>query len=278
MADQYAVFGNPIAHSRSPEIHAAFAKQLGHDISYVRIEAPRHDFAGAVESFRRSGGKGANVTLPFKLEAFALANVHSARALTAGAANTLSFTSRNGGELVAADNTDGVGLVRDIRQNIGQVISGKRVLLLGAGGAARSVLFALVAEVPRQLVIANRTPAKARQLVDDLAPHLRGLQVSAIDVSALPAHRFDVVINATSASLFENLPLVPSSCFAENCLAYDMMYGKGLTPFLALARNAGARTVDGVGMLVEQAAEAFWLWRDARPDTASVIAALRLAF
>jgi len=277
MIDQYAVFGNPISHSRSPEIHAAFATQLGHQFSYVRIEAPLDDFVGAVQSFRRSGGIGANVTVPFKLAAFALATEHSARAVAAGAANTLCFGLRQD-DAVFADNTDGVGLVRDIRQNLRQAITGRRVLVLGAGGAARSVLAALAAEAPAELAIANRTLFKAQRLLMDLSPCFGDLHAHVIDVAALPGHRFDLVINATSASLFEDLPLIPPACFDPHALAYDMMYGKGLTPFLALARNAGAQTVDGVGMLVEQAAEACWLWRGVRPDTKPVIEALRLAF
>ena len=277
MIDQYAVIGNPISHSRSPEIHAAFAAQLGHRFSYVRIEAPLDNFVGAVDAFRRIGGIGANVTVPFKLEAFALATKRSPRAVIAGAANTLCFGPREN-NAVFADNTDGVGLVRDIRENLGQAITGRRVLMLGAGGAARSVLAALAAESPAELAIANRTQHKAQRLLMDLSPCVGDLRVHVIDVAALPGHRFDLVINATSASLFEDLPLIPPSCFDQHALAYDMMYGKGLTPFLALARSAGARTVDGVGMLVEQAAEACWLWRGVRPDTKPVISALKVVF
>jgi len=277
MIDQYAVIGNPISHSRSPEIHAAFATQLGHRFSYIRIEAPLKDFVGAVQSFRRTGGMGVNVTVPFKLAAFAFATVHSPRANTAGAANTLCFGHRQD-DAVFADNTDGVGLVRDISQNLGQAITGRRVLMLGAGGAARSVLAALAAEAPAELAIANRTLFKAQRLLMDLSPCFGDLHAHVIDVAALPGHRFDLVINATSASLFEDLPLIPPSCFGPHALAYDMMYGKGLTPFLALARNAGAQTVDGVGMLVEQAAEACLLWRGVRPETKPVIEALKVAF
>lgn len=274
MVDQYAVIGHPIAQSRSPEIHTAFAKQLGQQISYVRIEAPLHDFVGAVEAFRAGGGQGVNVTAPFKLDAYAFADRRSVRAQVAGAANTLSFDADN--DAVFADNTDGVGLVRDIRSNIGLVIRDKRVLILGAGGAVRGVLAALANEAPVVLAVANRSPDKAHRLVAELSPGLGHRQALVVEVSALADHQYDLVINATSASLFDTVPQVPPSCFATGCLAYDMVYGRGLTPFLDVARQTGARAVDGVGMLVEQAAEAFWLWRKERPDTKPVIAALQI--
>jgi len=275
MIDQYAVIGNPIAHSRSPEIHAAFARQLGHQFSYLRIEAPLCDFVGTVRAFRRDGGKGANVTVPFKLEAFAMGTDHSQRAIAAGAANTFCFGLDP--DAVFADNTDGVGLVRDIRQNIGVPIAQRRVLVLGAGGATRGVLAALAAEGPAELAVANRTFSTAQQLLADLSPYLNDIRAHVVDVAALPEHRFDLVINATSASLFGDLPLVPPTCFDLGGLAYDMMYGKGLTPFLALAQAAGAQAVDGIGMLVEQAAESCWLWRGVRPETKPVIAMLKRA-
>ena len=204
-----------------------------------------------------------------------MATDHSQRAIAAGAANTLCFGPAP--NVVFADNTDGVGLVRDIRQNIGAPISQQRVLVLGAGGAARGVLAALAAEGPAELAIANRTFSKAQQLLADLSPYLHDIRAHVIDIAALPEYRFDLVINATSASLFEDLPLIPRACFDQNGLAYDMMYGKGLTPFLALAQVSGAQAVDGIGMLVEQAAESCWLWRGVRPETKPVISMLKRA-
>lgn len=265
--DRYAVFGNPIAHSRSPDIHAAFAAQTGQHMQYERILAPLDDFAGAVRTFHSQGGQGANVTVPFKLEAFELATELTDRARAAGAVNTLAW---RGGALVG-DNTDGVGLVRDILHNAGVPISGKRVLLLGAGGAARGVLLPLLAEQPETLAIANRTVSKAEQLAgkfDRYGP------VHAVPF-AQPGPGYDLVINATSASLDAALPDVPAQVFAPGCFAYDMMYGRDETVFLCFAAAQGAQVRDGLGMLVEQAAESFLVWRGVRPDTRPVYDALR---
>lgn len=275
MIDRYAVVGNPVAHSKSPEIHAAFARQAGQDIDYSRLLAPLDGFRATVESFRAAGGKGVNVTLPFKLEAFDLADDVSQRAKDAEAANYLRFDDGR----IRADNTDGVGLTRDIVHNQGFPIAGKRVLLLGAGGAAQGVLAPLLEHGPNILTIANRTVEKALRLAETF----RHKPVSGTSVlcglrfGELAGHHFDLVINATSMSLQGELPPLPADAFAPGALAYDMMYGKRPTPFLAFAASHGARTSDGLGMLVEQAAESFLLWRGMRPDTAPVIALLRNA-
>lgn len=265
MPDRYVVIGNPIAHSRSPDIHAAFAAAAGEDLIYERLLAPLDQFRASANALRASGAKGANVTVPFKLEAFSYATELTPRATRAGAANTLGFD----GARVWGDNTDGVGLVRDIEKNLGVSLQGARVLLLGAGGAARGVAGALIDARPGTLAITNRTIAKA----EEIARVISGIDVLA--VSALAGEAFDVIINATSASLEGQLPAVPPKSFAPGSLAYDMMYGKGETPFLQLAAATGARTADGLGMLVEQAAEAFYLWRGVRPATAPVMAMLK---
>ena len=269
MSDLYCVFGNPIGHSKSPAIHTAFAAATGQDLRYEARLAPLEDFAGAVAEFVAAGGRGANVTVPFQEEAFRLATRLSERAARAGAVNTLAFA----GAETLGDNTDGAGLVRDIAHNLGVSFAGKRVLLLGAGGASRGVIAPILAEKPASLTIANRTASKAEGLAaafGDIATVTGG------DFASLAGRAFDIVINATSASLSgEALPL-PAGVFAPGSLAYDMMYGKGDTPFLALARQQGAGTLaDGLGMLVEQAAEAFLVWRGVRPATAGVLADLR---
>jgi shikimate dehydrogenase len=267
MTDRYAVIGNPIAHSKSPLIHAMFAEQTGQAMSYERILAPLDGFRGAVLRFRAEGGRGLNVTVPFKQEAFELADRLSERAARAGAVNTLIFHEDG---VIEGDNTDGTGLVRDLRQQ-GASIEGKRVLILGAGGAVRGVLAPLLAEHPRELVIANRTADKAVQLAAafaDLGP-VRGCGFDALE------GRFDLVINGTSASLSGELPPLPDDLLAEGAVAYDMAYGTTPTPFQRWAEAHGARlSLDGLGMLVEQAAESFWLWRGVRPDTGPVRQAL----
>jgi shikimate dehydrogenase len=274
MSDRYAVIGNPVAHSKSPLIHAAFARQTGEDIEYSRLLAPVEGFRETVEAFRAGGGKGLNVTVPFKLEAFAIAQETSQRARDAEAANFLSFEAGR----VRADNTDGAGLVRDIAMNLGFALAGRRVLLLGAGGAAQGVLMPLLQQGPAAMTIANRTVDKALRLAN--AARLRGKE-TAVDLAGsgfdgLAGRRFDVVINATSSSLQGEMPPLPAGVFTAGALAYDMMYGRGLTPFLAFAERQGAaRLADGLGMLVEQAAESFFLWRGVRPETASVIELMR---
>jgi shikimate dehydrogenase len=274
VTDRYAVVGNPVAHSKSPLIHAQFARQTGQDIEYERILAPLDGFPAAVEAFRRGGGKGLNVTVPFKLEAFALATRRSPRALDAEAVNVLKFL----GEEIEGHNTDGVGLVRDIESNLRFRVAGKRVLLMGAGGAAQGALGPLLETRPVSLVIANRTVEKARRLARRFGAAARsaGADIEASDYESLAGRSFDLVINATSASLSDKVPALPAGVFAPGSLAYDMMYGKGLTPFLAVAQNQGAgRLADGVGMLVEQAAESFLIWRGVRPLTEAIIAQLK---
>ncbi|MFM0364878.1 shikimate dehydrogenase [Paraburkholderia sediminicola] len=269
MTDQYAVIGNPIGHTKSPLIHGLFAQETQQDMSYTAIEGPvepQDAFAGTVQAFVAVGGKGMNVTAPFKLKAFAIADERSERAALAGAANALSF---KGGRIVA-ENFDGVGLVRDIEVNLSLPMAGKRVLVLGAGGAVRGALLPFIAARPAELVIANRDIAKVKALVAQAAT---GSPLVACGYGELETMGcFDLVVNATSASLTGELPPVPPSVFSPSGAAYELAYGKRLTPFLRLARNAGVASVaDGVGMLVEQAAEAFAWWRGVRPQTHAVI-------
>lgn len=276
--DRYVVIGNPIAHSKSPQIHAAFARQTGEAIDYDRLLAPIDGFASAVREFIAAGGCGANVTVPFKLEAYALADQLSERAKAAGAVNTLRFDRAGEQVTIVGDNTDGVGLVRDIVASAGVAVAGARVLLLGAGGAARGVILPLLAESPSQLVIANRTLARAEALVAQFAqaaqanPAMPQLAASRFEDLA---GGFDIVINATSASLSSELPPVPASAFAAGGFAYDMMYAAQPTVFMQMASQTGARVRDGLGMLVEQAAESFYVWRNVRPDTTPVYRELR---
>jgi shikimate dehydrogenase len=272
MTDRYAVVGNPVAHSRSPLIHAEFARQTGQDIEYGLLLAPLDGFRATVEEFRRRGGKGLNVTLPFKLEAFALADERSERALAAEAVNTLKFQARG----IFGDNTDGVGLVRDLQANLEVPIAGKRVLLMGAGGAAQGVLQPLLACGPATLVVANRTLDRAQRLVERFRARFPSCGLRASGYPALAGQAFDIVINATSAGLSDAAPELPAGVFAPGSIAYDMLYGEGLAPFLALAQRLGAaRLSDGIGMLVEQAAESFFIWRGVRPLAAPVIAKLK---
>ncbi len=270
MTDKYAVIGNPISHSKSPLIHSSFAAQTGQDLTYNIIEAPLDGFRQAAEAFRSAGGRGLNVTTPFKLDAFAYATDLADEARLAGAVNALKFE----GDKVFANNFDGVGLVHDIVHNLGFSITGRRVLLLGACGAARGAILPILAQKPDRLLIVNRTESSAYALAEQFSACG---ELSASSYSALGASptAFDIVINATSASMRGELPPVHTDVFSPECLAYEMVYGKGLTPFLRLAQEAGAaRLADGVGMLVEQAAEAFVWWRGVRPETGPVIAAL----
>jgi shikimate dehydrogenase len=269
MTDRYAVIGNPVAHSRSPRIHALFAQHAGVAIEYGLILGEPGHFREAVERFRSEGGRGVNVTVPFKLDAFEYATERTERAAQAGAVNTLAFD----GARIVGDNTDGAGLVRDIVHNRGFAIAGKRVLLMGAGGAARGVVLPLLDERPAWLAIANRTIDKARALAQRFATHAIGVRGGGYD--AFASEQFDLVINATSASLDRQLPPLPAHAFAPGALAYDMVYGEAARPFHAHALALGAsRVVDGLGMLVEQAAESFRLWRGVRPPTAPVLAEL----
>ena len=280
MTDRYAVFGNPIGHSRSPRIHSLFAEQTGQDISYQAILAEREGFIAAVSSFIAAGegpARGANVTVPFKAEAFRLATRRTPRAAAAGAVNTLSFEADD----ILGDNTDGAGLVRDMKYNLGCDPAGRRILLLGAGGAARGVILPLLLENPAELVIANRTEETAARLALEFANPFARLPGCAIGVKpdgtgfgGLAGRQFDLVINATSAGLSDAALPLPTSVFAPRCVAYEMVYGRE-TPFMRQARATGARVADGLGMLVEQAAEAFFIWRGVRPHTAPVLAVLR---
>jgi shikimate dehydrogenase len=268
MTDRYAVIGNPVAHSRSPEIHALFAAATGQDLVYEKLLAPLGGFEAAAADFRAGGGRGANVTVPFKEDAFRHATALTDRARAAGAVNTLVFAA----DAVHGDNTDGAGLVADLR-SIGGDLPGKRILLIGAGGAARGVIAPLLATGPATLVVVNRTPGRASALVAAMNDNSGKLRACApAEAAAMP---FDLVINSTSASLADELPPVTADNFAAGALAYDMVYGKGRTPFLALAASRGAHLADGLGMLVEQAAESFHLWRGVRPGTREVIARLR---
>ena len=269
MTDRYAVIGNPIDFSKSPFIHMSFAQSTDQDIEYTKVLGPLGQFHSTVDEFRQAGGLGMNVTAPFKLDAFEYATQRSAAAELAGAANALKFQ----GHEVLAENFDGVGLVRDVVHNLGHALKNKRVLLLGAGGAARGALLPFLAEGPQQLVISNRTESKAEDLAKIATQHKTvSTTVEAVAMNKLGAMQFDVVFNATSASLRGELPAVPATVFGPGALAYELAYGKGLTPFLRLAQNAGVRQLaDGVGMLAEQAAEAFVWWRGVRPDTRHVI-------
>lgn len=267
--DRYAVVGNPIAHSKSPDIHRLFAEQTGQALTYEKLLAELDGFPATARAFFAAGGKGLNVTVPFKEDAFRLADSKTERAQLAGAVNTLALQSD--GRLLG-DNTDGAGLVADLLGH-GWPLKGKRLLILGAGGAVRGVLAPLLAEKPAELVIANRTEAKAAQLALGFA-HLGPVRAYALpDLAGRP---FDLVINGTSASLSGELPTLPAGLFAPGAAAYDMVYGAEPTAFLCWAAEQGVqRLADGLGMLVGQAAEAFELWRGLRPDTAPVIKALR---
>ncbi len=269
MTDKYAVIGNPIDFSKSPFIHMSFAKSTDQDIEYTKILGPIGGFKETVDQFRSEGGKGINITAPFKLDAFQYATQRSPAAELAGAANALWFS----GDEVIAENFDGVGLVRDVVHNLKHALKDKRVLLLGAGGAARGALLPFLEQGPELLVIANRTSAKAEELkgIADKKKTAR-TDVRALAFSELMGMQFDVVFNATSASLRNELPAIPATVFGPESLAYELAYAKGLTPFLRLAQSAGVRHLaDGVGMLAEQAAEAFAWWRGVRPDTREVI-------
>jgi shikimate dehydrogenase len=269
MTDQYAVIGNPIGHTKSPLIHGLFAEETQQDMAYTAIEGPlepEQAFAETVRVFAAAGGRGMNVTAPFKLKAFAMADERSERAELAGAVNAMKF---EGGRIIA-ENFDGIGLVRDIEVNLELPMAGRRVLLLGAGGAARGALLPFLSARPAELVIANRHVDKGQALAAQVAARGPIVACGYGDLEAMG--RFDLVVNATSASLTGDLPPVPPSVFSHEGAAYELAYGKRLTPFLRLARNAGVRNVaDGVGMLVEQAAEAFDWWRGIRPKTRTVI-------
>jgi shikimate dehydrogenase len=270
--DRYALIGHPVEHSKSPHIHAAFARQTRQELSYRALLAPLDGFSDTVRMFRAEGGRGANITVPFKIEACSLATRLTERAKLAGAVNTLTFEN---GDIIG-DNTDGIGLVRDLIVNLSCPLAGRRVLLLGSGGAARGAIFPLFQTKPVSLTIANRTIERAQELRTTFAPHAGQTAFTAGGYESLAGWEFDVVINATSASLENGIPPLPKSIFAPDAFVYDMMYGADDTPFLAWARAAGvAQLSDGLGMLVEQAAESFTLWRGVRPNSAPVLSKLR---
>lgn len=281
MTDKYAVIGNPIAHSKSPLIHRMFARQTGQDISYEAIEAPLDGFAATVERLRKEGYKGCNVTVPFKFEAFKIADGYGFEVMDAlesdhraDAVNTLDF--RNG--KIMAHNTDGIGLINDIQKNRRIELKNKRILLIGAGGAAAGVLHPLLEASQSPLVIYNRTLGKAEALQKNVTQHekFRLFSIRSVQFGGLGSEQFDVIINATSAGLTDSAIPLPKTIFSSGALAYDMMYGRE-TPFIRFAREHGAQVADGLGMLVEQAAEAFRIWRgrDLQLDTASVIRELK---
>ncbi|QSA96278.1 shikimate dehydrogenase [Methylococcus sp. EFPC2] len=269
MTDRYAVFGHPIGHSKSPRIHALFATQTGQNLSYTAHDVPAENFDHALDAFFASGGKGINCTVPLKELAHGRADILSERAERAKAVNTLAVDED--GRLYG-DNTDGVGLLRDLTVNLGLALQNRRILLLGAGGASRGILQPLLAEQPERLFVANRTVEKAIQLAgefDDLGP------VTGVGFDALSGRQFDLILNATAASLSGDLPPLPAGVLAPGGVCYDLAYGNQPTAFVRWGQEHGAaRSVDGLGMLVEQAAEAFYLWRKLRPETGPVIALL----
>jgi shikimate dehydrogenase len=271
MTDRYAVIGNPIGHSKSPLIHAAFAQATGQDIEYTAIEGPLDGFQAAVQAFIGSGGRGMNVTIPFKLQAFGIATDPMESARLAGAVNALKFE----GGRIYAQNFDGLGLVNDIQRNLGVSLAGKRVLICGAGGATRGAILPIAAQKPALIAVANRSADKAHGLKADFTA-LANLQTGGYE--DLAGESFDVVLNATSTGLSQDELPLPAGVYRPGALAYDLVYGKGLTPFLKQAQARGVSHIaDGVGMLVEQAAEAFEWWRSVRPDTKPVIARFTVA-
>ena len=263
--DKYGVVGNPIAHSRSPEIHERFARQTHQRISYERIEAPLEGFEERALALRDAGYRGLNVTVPFKVDAAKLADELLPRARLAGAVNTLAFD----GDTIIGDNTDGIGFVRDVRERLKFDFSECSVLVLGAGGAVRGVIGALLDASPRWIAVSNRTQQRAEELAEEFG-------VEAIHLDEIPAEHFDLIVNGTSTGLKHDAPPIDPETFNDCTLAYDLVYAADPTPFMELARSGGAKTVsDGLGMLIEQAAESFLLWRGVRPDTAPVYRDLR---
>ena len=263
--DQYAVVGNPIAHSKSPEIHLLFARQTKQKIGYERIEAPLDGFEERALALRDAGYRGLNVTVPFKLDAAKLADDLTPRARLAGAVNTLKFD----GDTILGDNTDGIGFVRDVTERLKFGFGDCAVLVLGAGGAVRGLLGSLLDASPRWLAVANRSHQRAEELAEEFG-------VEAIHFDEIPAEHFDLIINGTTTGLHNEAPAIDPQTFNDCQLAYDLVYAADPTPFMQLARSGGAKqVVDGLGMLIEQAAESFQLWRGVRPDTNAVYRELR---
>lgn len=271
--DRYAVMGNPVAHSKSPRIHTAFAQQTSQALTYEALLVPVEQFEQAVLAFRESGGKGLNITLPFKEQAWKLAGMQTVRATLAGAVNTLWFSADGH---IHGDNTDGAGLLRDLEHH-SMPVSGSRILILGAGGAVRGVTAPLLEQNPAEVIIANRTLSKAQELVERHQTGQHAIRACRLeDLAELGS--FDLIINALSSGLRGELPPLPKSLIAKVCHCYDMVYGDTETPFVSWAKSAGAScAVDGLGMLVEQAAESFYIWRGVRPHTKPVIEMLRKA-
>ncbi len=263
--DKYGVVGNPIAHSRSPEIHQRFAQQVRQRLSYERIEAPLDGFEDKALALREAGYAGINVTLPFKIDAAKLADDLTPRARLAGAVNTLKFD----GDTIIGDNTDGVGFVRDLRERLQFSLSNCTVLILGAGGVVRGLIGSVLDESPRWLAVANRSHKRAEELAEEFG-------VEAIHFDEIPAEHFDLIINGTTTSLHNEAPAIDPDTFNDCALAYDLVYAAEPTPFMQLAKSGGTKiVVDGLGMLIEQAAESFLLWRGVRPDTKAVYRELR---
>jgi shikimate dehydrogenase len=263
--DKYGVVGNPIAHSRSPEIHQRFAQQTRQKISYERIEIPLDGFEDRALALREAGYRGLNVTVPFKLDAAKLSDDLTPRARLAGAVNTLKFD----GDTILGDNTDGIGFVRDVRERLKFNLADGSILVLGAGGAVRGLLGSLLDESPRWMAVANRSHSRAEELAEEFG-------VEAIHFDEIPAEHFDLIINGTTTGLNHEAPAIDPETFNDCALAYDLVYAPEPTPFMQLAIAGGAKqVVDGLGMLIEQAAESFLLWRGVRPETAAVYRDLR---
>ena len=268
----FAVIGNPIHHSLSPQIHAAFAKEAGLLIDYEAVLSPLDQFKQTVRTLITKKLNGANVTLPFKKEAYELANSHSNHAKIAEAINTLEFKQ----DEIIGHNTDGVGLVRDLEQNLHVNLNSKKILLIGAGGAAEGVIYSILEKKPTELTLTNRTIEKSNMIQNKMNEYAESFDVSlnVVEIVKLPHHYFDVIINATSASLSDGDLNIDNKVFHEDSLAYDMMYGKE-TNFIKQARSQASQTSDGIGMLVEQAAEAFYIWHHIKPQTNNIIDLLR---
>ena len=266
--DRYVVMGNPVAHSLSPAIHAAFARATGESLEYDRLLIPEGGFMLFAQTFFDEGGRGANVTLPFKVNAFHWAGARSERAMLAEAANFL--VARDG--FIEADNTDGAGLVTDLTRNLGVKLAGARVLVLGAGGATRGILAPLLAAKVQRIVVANRTASRATELAARFRAHG---DIAGAGLDAIPRDPYDIVLNATSTSTRGESLELPPHALPRDAFAYDLAYGAGARAFVERAKAAGMQASDGLGMLVEQAAESFELWRGKRPDTAAVLAELR---
>lgn len=267
---KYAVFGNPVSHSKSPWIHAEFAKQTHQQIEYGKIEAPLDNFVAAIKQFFKTGGHGCNITLPFKEQAWQIVNTLSNRAEIAGAVNTIKLLEN--GELFG-DNTDGIGLLNDISSNLEYDLTNKTILILGAGGAVRGILHPLLSAKPKAITIANRTKEKAQVLANEFS---KFGTISGVGFMELPTIPFDIIFNGTSAQAKGETFALPSSLVSPSSLCYDLMYSTNLTAFLEWAKAQNVQNYsDGLGMLVEQAAEAFYLWRNVRPDTKPVLAKLR---